>query len=205
MDKDEKPQAVTSWTSLLRRNSTEFSFKHFIEQFYHLVMSMLSGRPKPKINEEIQRILYLSDLAKIGDWYLYQNHTEIRIYWCELAPYKLPKHLPMRIFSLEYIRHMINADDIHFVSLKKKQQLVIKAQIRSFICNSRGIGEEADRFLKEMNFDASFLWHYDLCRIILEMRVKNKNIPYVHSPKPKIEKFAYQTEWEVNTLEETEQ
>jgi hypothetical protein len=27
MDQDDKPQFVTSWTSLLRRNSTEFNFK----------------------------------------------------------------------------------------------------------------------------------------------------------------------------------
>jgi hypothetical protein len=33
MNQDEKPQAVTLWTSLLRRNSTEFSFKQFIELF----------------------------------------------------------------------------------------------------------------------------------------------------------------------------
>jgi hypothetical protein len=38
----------------------------------------------------------------------------------------------------------MNSDDIHFVSLKKKQQLRIKGQIGSFICNSRGAGEEAE-------------------------------------------------------------
>jgi hypothetical protein len=151
MDQDGKPQPVTSWTSLLRRNSTEFNFKQFIEQFYHPVVSMLSGRQEPRINEEIQRILHLSDLAKTGDWYLYQNHMEIRIYGCELAPYKLPKYFPVRIFTLEYIRQMINSDDIHFVSLKKKQQLRIKGQIGSFICNSRAVGEEANKLLKEMN------------------------------------------------------
>ena len=53
MNKDGKPLAVTSWTSLLRRNSIEFSLKQFIEQFYHPVVSMLSGRPEPRINEEI--------------------------------------------------------------------------------------------------------------------------------------------------------
>ena len=53
MHQDGKPQAVTLWNSLLRRNSMEFSFKQFIEMFYHLMVSMLSGRPKPKINEEI--------------------------------------------------------------------------------------------------------------------------------------------------------
>jgi hypothetical protein len=86
MDQDEKPQAVTLWTSLLIRNSTEFSFKQFIEMFYHPVVSMLSGRPKPRINEEIQRILHLSYLAKTKDWFLYQDHTTIRVYGCELAP-----------------------------------------------------------------------------------------------------------------------
>jgi hypothetical protein len=205
MDEDGRPQAVTTWTSLLRHNSTEFSFKQFIEQFYHPVVSMLSGRPEPRINDEVQRILHLSDHTKTGDWYLYQNHTEIRVYGCELAPYKLPKYLPVRIFSLEYIRQMINSDDIHFVSLKKKQQLRIKGQIGSFICNSRGTGEEADRLLKEMKFFVSFTWHYDPCGIISEMRIKNKNIPYVHISRPEVEKFANQTEWEPNTLVETEQ
>jgi hypothetical protein len=56
-----------------------------------------------------------------------------------------------------------------------------------------------------MKFHVSFIWHYDPCGIISEMRVKNKNVPYVHTPKPEIEKFANQTEWESNTLVEIEQ
>jgi hypothetical protein len=126
MDGDGRPQAVTAWTSLLKKNSTDFSFKEFIDQFYHPVASMLSGRPEPRINDEVQRILHLSDQTNMGDWYLYQDYTEIKVYRCELALYKLPKYLPVRIFSLEYIRKIINSDDIHFVSLKKKQQLRIK-------------------------------------------------------------------------------
>jgi hypothetical protein len=205
MEKYGRPQAVIAWTSLLRQNSSKFSFKQFIEQFYHPMVSMISGRPKPRINEDIQRILHLLDLTKMGDWYLYQDHTEIKVYGCELAPYKLPNYLPVRIFILEYIIQMINLDDIHFVSLKKKQQLKIKGQIGSFICNSRGAREETDRLLKEMNFFVSFTWNYDPCEIISEMRVKNKNITYVHISKHDIEKFTNQTEWEPNTLVETEQ
>jgi hypothetical protein len=49
------------------------------------------------------------------------------------------------------------------------------------------------------------IWHYDPYGIISEMRVKNKNIPYVHTSRPEIEKFSNQTEWEPNTLVETEQ
>jgi len=129
MDKEGKPQAVTLWMLLLRRSSIEFTFKQFIELFYHPVVGMLSGRLEMRINEEIQRVLHLSDLTKTGDWFLYQNHTEIRVYRCELASYKLPNYVPVQIFALEYILQMINSYDIHFVSLKKKQQMRITRKI----------------------------------------------------------------------------
>jgi hypothetical protein len=53
MDGDGVPQAITTWTSLLKKNSTDFIFKEFINQFYHIVVSMLSGRPEPQINDEV--------------------------------------------------------------------------------------------------------------------------------------------------------
>jgi hypothetical protein len=100
---------------------------------------------------------------------------------------------------------MINSDDIHFVAFKKKQQLRIKGQIGSFICNSRATGEEANKLLLEMKFKQSFPWHYDPCGVIAETRLRNKISPYAHVPKPEIEKFMNQTEWEENTLIDTEQ
>jgi hypothetical protein len=205
MDQDDKSQAMTSWTSLLRRNSTKFNFKQFIEKFYHLVVSMLSGRPKMRVNEEVPIILHLSNLTKTRDWYLYQNHKEIRVYGCELVPYKLPTYFPVTIFSLEFIRQMINSDVIHFLSLKKKQPMRIKGKIGPFIYNSRAAGEEAYKLLNEMKFSTSFTWHYDPCGIIVEMRSKNKISSHAHTLKPEIEKYVNQTEWEVSTLEDTEQ
>ena len=59
--------------------------------------------------------------------------------------------------------------------------------------------------LKEMEFFMSFTWHYDPCGIISKMRVRNKNIPYVHEFRPKIEKFPNQTVWVLDTLVELEQ
>jgi hypothetical protein len=59
--------------------------------------------------------------------------------------------------------------------------------------------------LREMMFSMSFPWHYDPCGIISEMRVKNKNIPYVHVSRPEVEKFTNQTAWEPNTLIEVGQ
>jgi hypothetical protein len=100
---------------------------------------------------------------------------------------------------------MINFDDIHFVAFKKKQQLRIKGQIGSFICNNRATGEEANKLLQEMKFKQIFPWHYDPCGVIAETRLRNKISPYAHVPKPEIEKFMNQTEWEENTLIDTEQ
>ena len=103
---------------------------------------MLTGNPPPRINSEIKRVLQLSKQTKVGDLYLYQNHTEIRIYGCILAPYKLPRYLPMRLFALEYYRKIINADEINFVNTKKKANFKIKDQLGPFICNSREAGIE---------------------------------------------------------------
>ena len=56
-----------------------------------------------------------------------------------------------------------------------------------------------------MKFSTSFPWHYDPCGIIVETRLRNKISPYAQVPKLDIEKFMNQTEWEVNTLEDSEQ
>lgn len=53
---------------------------------------------EPRINEKIRKMLQLSDQVQTWDCYLYQNYTKLRTFWCEVAPYKLPKFLPKRIF-----------------------------------------------------------------------------------------------------------
>jgi len=130
------------------KDQEEFTYKSFIDMFFPLAMSLLSGIVEPRISEEIKIIMQLTDQARIGDWYLYQNYTNLRIYGCELAPYKLPNLLPMGIFALEYIGKMINADEVHFVAAKKQSQFRMKSQIGPFICNSRASGEEDDKKLK---------------------------------------------------------
>jgi hypothetical protein len=53
LDQEGNPQPVTSWTSIVRNNSSEFNFKQFIDQFYHPVVCMLSGITEPRINKEV--------------------------------------------------------------------------------------------------------------------------------------------------------
>ena len=80
------------------------------------------------------------------------------MYGCQLTPYKLPKYLPTRIFALEYIRHIVNLDDVNLVSFKKKSWFKIKNKLSPFIYNNRDAREEAERCLQEMKFSDSFKW-----------------------------------------------
>jgi len=86
------------------KNSIDYTFSYYVDQLLHTTDNLLNIDVEPRIGLEIQRIMHLSEKTKTRDWYLYQNYTEIRIYVCELPPYRLPKFVPMRIVSLEYIR-----------------------------------------------------------------------------------------------------
>ena len=158
------------WTTLVHQSQSPYSYSDFIDLFVHLVMEMLAGSPSPRISLEIKRVLQLSKQTKVGDWYLYQNHTKIRIYGCMLAPYKLPRYLPMRLFAFEYYRQIINANEVKFFNAKKKANFKIKDQLGPFICNSREAGKEVDLILQRMKFQRIFVWRYDPLEVITKKR-----------------------------------
>jgi len=97
----------------------------------------------------MKKILQLCKQYRIGDRYLYQNHTEIRMYGCELCPFKFPRYVPMRLFYLEYFRQIINADLTQFCNVKKKAQLRIKNQLGPYVINSRDAWKDAEKILEE--------------------------------------------------------
>ena len=75
----------------------------------------------------------------MGDWFIYENHTEIRIFGSNLLPYKFPKYMNMIIFSLEYLRQILNFDSINFLAARKKTQFKLKNQVGPFIINNREV------------------------------------------------------------------
>jgi len=94
-------RSVVFWSSIFHHISyLPYSYCEFIDLFIHPAMSLLLSSPPPRLTDEMQRILQLSKSYGIGDWYFYKHYTVIRIYGCELAPYRLPRYVPMRIFSL---------------------------------------------------------------------------------------------------------
>ena len=114
-------RSVVFWSSVCHHIScSPYSYCEFIDLLIYPALSLLQSSPLPRLTDEMQKILQLSKNYSIGDWYFYQDHTVIRGYGCELAPYKLPKYVPMRLFALEYFRQFGNADMIHFHRKNKK-------------------------------------------------------------------------------------
>ena len=150
------PLSVVFWSSLPRKDGSEFNYKDFIDLFIRPAMSLLCKEEQPRISEEIKRILHLSEHCKLGDWYLYENYTERRIFGATLAPYKLPKFLTIRFFALEYLRQVLNVDAINFMAAKKKTQFKLKNQIGPFIVNNRDALKEIVMKLSELKFQKSF-------------------------------------------------
>ena len=109
LDTKGNPMSVIFWTSIFHKYfDNPYSYNEFIDQFVHPVITLLTGIPPPRISDDIKRILQLSKKYIVGDWYLYQNHTKIRLYGCELSPFKLPRYVPTRLFALEYYKQRIN-------------------------------------------------------------------------------------------------
>ena len=99
----------------------------------------------------------------------------------------------MRLFSLEYYRQIINADEVNFVNAKKKAYFKIKDQLGPFIWNSREAGKEAILIRQRMKFQRIFVWRYDPLGLITKKKKKVKLGPFIHHPIPEIEAYANQT------------
>ena len=154
-DIEENPLSVIFWTSLIRKESTKFNRAEFTDHFVHPLINMLTNTVQPRISDEIKKILQLSEQTRTGDWYLYEKHTEIRVFGSNNLPYKLPKYVPMRVFALEYIRQILNSYSINFLAAKKKTQFKLKNQVGPFICNHRDAENVAAKQLLEYRFEAS--------------------------------------------------
>lgn len=205
LDSKGERRSVIFWTSIFHvvRNSP-YSYCEFIDLFFYPDSCLLKRTPPARLSYDMQKILQLSKNYKIGDWYFYQNHIVIRIYGCELCPYRLPRYVPMRLFALEYYRKLTNSDLTHFHSAKKKARLKFKDQLGPFVMNKKEGWQDVDQILGgELKLKRIFCWvPYDPDGFISARKVKYRLTSYEHCKIPQIEQFANQDEWVQGTLVE---
>jgi len=68
LDTRGNPRSVIFWTSIFHYSYTSpYSYNEFIDQFVYPLTTMLTGHRRPRISDDIKRILQLSKQYKIGD------------------------------------------------------------------------------------------------------------------------------------------
>ena len=60
LDVEGNPQSVIFWTSLIRKDSNEFTYIDFTNSFIHPMVNFLNSSKQPRISEEINNVLQLS-------------------------------------------------------------------------------------------------------------------------------------------------
>jgi len=144
--------SVIHWTSLIKKNTLNVGFSKYIDQFMSKAYQITHEEIPPRISPECKTLLQLSPNKGVGDWYIFENYTKIRVYGSELRPFLLPIFLTPRIFALAYIGKTLNLDDIHFVSRKYKANFKLKKEVGPFIVNTRSTLQVTKNIFLAMGF-----------------------------------------------------
>ena len=78
----------------------------------------------PRVFPEMRKTMQLSHSKIIGDWFLTEFGTIIRLYDFVHQPYILPSFLTTRFFSLELIIHKLILEEEHFLNSRKSSNLI---------------------------------------------------------------------------------
>ena len=110
------------------------------------------------------------------------------MYGAKVPPYCLPIFLPVRIFSLEFIRKSLNIDQVYFVPTRKGYIFKLGKIVWPSIVNNRQALLQVEEMMKEFGFVQGAKWKYDPHHIIANKRGKFSFSPYIHEIKRKLRK-----------------
>ena len=158
----------------------------------------------PRIFPKQKERLQFNETDCTGDWCLFEDHTEIRVYGAEVPPYHLPVFPSMRIFAHGFIRQVLSADQAHFVPSKKGYIFRLPNTVGPFTIDSRHTLSSVERMLREINFPRGDAWHYDPTGFITRRKKKIKSTTYDHELRALIEWKANYDSWPLDTEMEAE-
>ena len=107
--------------------STIFSFDfpkqinmfEFSNSIMSEIYKMLFNEVLHRVLEEMKCLMQSSPEDRVGDWFLYEDSTVLRIYGFTGEPYRLPAFLTPRIFALDFMRQRLYSEKEHFGAFKK--------------------------------------------------------------------------------------
>ena len=91
----------------------------------------------------------------IGDWFLMQKYSVIRVYAFLAAPFILLVFLTPSVCALELIRKRIYADEEHFTAHRKDSWIKYHLNFGPFIVKIPAMLPIVEKVLKAMNFQVT--------------------------------------------------
>ena len=77
----------------------------------------------PRVLPMMKEFLQFSPEKRVGDWFLLEEGTVIRVYGFTHEPYILPAFLTPNIFALELIKQKLIVENEHFINFKKALEI----------------------------------------------------------------------------------
>lgn len=189
VDPNKRKQSVVFWIDLIRFDPRDSGLFEFTSLFLSVVYKILNGTLPTAFFHKAQEFLHLSQDMRCGDWYVFEDHAEIRLYGASVKPYILPKFVPMRLFALEFIRQGLNVDQVHFVPMKKGYLFKLPREVGPLIMNTRQAAQEVERLLNDMCLLQVVEWAYDPHQVISKRRMENGYSTFVHESRLETEKM----------------
>jgi hypothetical protein len=125
-------------------------FSKFVDHFMSKYYQIIYNQDPPRIFPKCKKLLQLSPDIRVGYWYVFEHYIEIRIYGCQLAPFRLPVFMTPNIFAIAYIMQRLNFDEIHFVPNKYKVTFKLKKEVGPFILNTRSTLQVTTKILSSL-------------------------------------------------------
>ena len=131
--RDHRVKPTMDWCPKIRSTPKNKNLWWYINNFLPILYTLLHDDPPPRVIPEMFQELQSTPQLATGDWFLYEDHTVIRVYGFEGRPFKLPAFLTPRILALEFIRQKMASDDQHFSDKMVTRTFRIPMELGPFI------------------------------------------------------------------------
>ena len=127
-------------------------FSQFSNEFASRVYFFIFEANYPRVPQQFENYLHPQTENQIGDWFLYQDYTIIRVYGSEEQPYRLLAFLAPRVFTLEVLRQRLHSDELHFSSKKQTSTFKVPITIGPFTVKNRAAFDLIDDIMACFGF-----------------------------------------------------
>lgn len=179
---DHQVRPAMDWCPRIRSTPENEDLWWYINNFLPLLFTLIHDGPPPRVIPEMDHELQCTPQLATGDWFLYEDHTIIRVYGFEGTPFKLPAFITPRILALEFLRQKLACDDLHFSDGRLAKTFRIPTEVGPFFVKSRKALSILEGMLSKMKFPHAGSWKYDPRGIILRMKDPAGTIPVAENP-----------------------